>query len=66
MSENTKNVVIMVGSMLLITVLTGVLIAATGKALVLEIDGLSRKKGDSYGNYEEQDVDGGRFRFYAE
>ena len=66
MKEDSRNALILVASLLLITTLTGVLITASGKALVLEIDGLSGKKEDSEGNYEERNVDGGRFKFYAE
>ena len=66
MSDDNKNALILVASLLLITTLTGVLITASGKALVLEIDGLSGKREDSEGNYEERNVDGGRFKFYAE
>lgn len=66
MSDDNKNALILVASLLLITTLTGVLITASGKALVLEIDGLSGKQEDSEGNYEERNVDGGRFKFYAE
>lgn len=66
MNDDNKNVIILVASLLLLTALTGVLITASGKALVLEIDGLSGKREDSDGNYEERNVDGGRFKFYAE
>lgn len=66
MDDQKRNVLIFGGVMLVMTVLTGVLIAATGKALVLEIDGISGKKEDSAGNYQENHVDGGRFKFYAE
>lgn len=66
MSDDNKNALILVASLLLITTLTGILITASGKALVLEIDGLSGKREDSEGNYEERNVDGGRFKFYAE
>lgn len=66
MRDEKKNVIILVGSLLAMAVLTGILITASGKALVLEIDGLSGSKGDADGNYEEQHVDGGRFKFYAE
>lgn len=66
MKDENKNVLILIGSLLVMTVLTGILITASGKALVLEVDGLSGMKGDSDGNYEEQHVDGGRFKFYAE
>ena len=66
MKDENKNMIVLVASLLIITALTGVLITASGKALVLEVDGLSGKKEDSEGNYEEQHVDGGRFKFYAE
>jgi hypothetical protein len=66
MNEDNKNTLILAASLLLITVLTGILITASGKALVLEIDGLSGRKEDSDGSYEERNVDGGRFKFYAE
>ncbi len=61
-----KDIIILVASLLILTTLTGILITASGKALVLEVDGLSGKKEDSEGNYAEQHVDGGRFKFYAE
>ena len=60
------NGLIMVSSLLLITVLTGVLITATGKALVLEFDGLSGRTEDCDGRTEERHIDGGRLKFYAE
>ncbi len=66
MKEDNKNVILLVASLLLLTTLTGILITASGKALVLEVDGLSGKREDSEGNYEERNVDGGRFKFYAE
>lgn len=66
MKDESKSMIVLVASLLIITALTGVLITASGKALVLEVDGLSGKKEDSEGNYEEQHVDGGRFKFYAE
>lgn len=66
MKDESKSIVVLVASLLIITALTGVLITASGKALVLEVDGLSGKKEDSEGNYAEQHVDGGRFKFYAE
>lgn len=46
MSDDNKNALILVASLLLITTLTGILITASGKALVLEIDGLSGKRED--------------------
>lgn len=66
MKDDNKNVIIIVASLLLMTALTGVLITATGKILVLEFDGLTGRREDMDGNYEEGHVDGGRFRFYAE
>ena len=66
MKDENKNLIFLVASLLVMTALTGILITASGKALVLEVDGLSGKKEDSDGNYEEQHVDGGRFKFYAE
>lgn len=66
MKDDNKNVILLVASLLLLTTLTGILITASGKALVLEVDGLSGKREDSEGNYEERNVDGGRFKFYAE
>ncbi len=66
MKEENKNLILIVSSLLLMTLLTGVLITASGKALVLEVDGVSGRKEDSEGNMEEQHVDGGRFKFYAE
>lgn len=64
--DEKKEAIVIVTSLVLMTVLTGVLITATGKILVLEVDGLTGRKGDSEGNYEERVVDGGRFKFYAE
>ena len=61
-----SNEVVMISSLLLLTVLTGVLITATGKAIVMEVDGLSASRHDSDGSYEEKHADGGRFKFYAE
>ena len=66
MKDENKSTLIIVASLLLITTLTGILITASGKALVLEVDGLTGKKEDSEGNYEERNVNGGRFKFYAE
>lgn len=66
MKEDNKGIILIVATLLIMTAFTGVLITATGKALVLEVDGLSGKKEDSEGNYSEQHVDGGRFKFYAE
>lgn len=66
MKDDNKNVILLVASLLLLTTLTGILITASGKALVLEVDGLSGKREDSEGNYEERNVDGGKLKFYAE
>lgn len=66
MKEDTKNMLVIVSSLLVMTGLAAVLITATGKILVLEVDGVSGTRGDSEGNYEEQRIDGGRFKFYAE
>lgn len=60
------NGIVIVSSLFLITVLTGVLITATGKAIVLEFDGLSGRTEDSDGSFEERHLDGGRLKFYAE
>lgn len=61
-----KNEIILVSSLLLITVLTGVLVTATGKVLVMEFDGLNATSQDEEGNFEEKHMDGGKFKFYAE
>lgn len=55
--ETHSDGLIALTSLFLITVLTGVLISATGKALVLEFNGLSIRTEDS---------DGERLRFYAD
>lgn len=60
------NGIIVVSSLFLITVLTGILITATGKIIVLEFDELSGRTEDSEGNFEERHLDGGRLKFYAE
>ncbi len=60
------NGIVIVSSLFLITVLTGVLITATGKAIVLEFDGLSGRTEESDGSFEERHLDGGRLKFYAE
>lgn len=65
-AERHGNGIIAVSSLFLITILTGVLITATGKILVLEFDGLSGRTEDSEGNFEERHLDGGRLKFYAE
>lgn len=58
--------IVVVASFLLITVVTSILITATGKALVMEVDGLNATSQDGEGNYEERHFDGGRLKFYAE
>ena len=62
--ENGKGIII-VSSLLLITILTGILITASGKVFVLEFDDISRFSTDVEGNHKENHIDGGRFRFYA-
>ncbi len=63
--ENGTNITI-ISSLLLITILTGILITATGKIFVLEFDGLAGSMSDSEGNYKENHIDGGKLKFYAE
>ena len=53
-------------SLTLITILTGILITATGKILVLEFDWISGHEEDSEGNFTDKHIDGGRLKFYAE
>lgn len=65
-AEKYGNGIIIVSSLVLITVLTGVLITATGKALILEIDGLSGRTENLDGSFEERHIDGGRLKFYAQ
>lgn len=55
-----------VSSLLLITVLTGIIVTAAEKCLVFEFDGLTGTSRDEEGNFEERHIDGGRFKFYAE
>lgn len=55
-----------IASLMFITVLTVVLVTASGKAIVVELDGLNSSSQDNEGNYEERHVDGGRLKFYAE
>lgn len=55
-----------VASLLVVTVLTVVLVTASGKAIVVELDGLNSTSQDNEGNYEEHHVDGGKLKFYAE
>lgn len=57
---------VLVSTMLMITLMTGILITATGKTIVVELDGLNSTSQDGDGNYEERHVDGGRFKLYAE
>lgn len=57
---------VILSTMLMITLVTGILITATGKTIVVELDGLNSTNQDSDGSYEERNVDGGRFKFYAE
>ena len=57
---------VLVSTMLLITIMTGIMITATGKTIVVELDGLNSTNQDSEGNYEERHVDGGKFKLYAE
>ena len=57
---------VIVGTMFAITVMTGILITATGKTIVVEVDGLNSTRADTDGNIEERHVDGGKFRLYAE
>lgn len=64
--DDKKNTLIIISSLLVMTGLAAIIITATGKILVLEVDGVSGTRGDSEGNYEEQHIDGGRFKFYAE
>lgn len=65
-AEKYGNGIIIVSSLVLITVLTGVLITATGKALILEFDGLSGRTENMDGSFEERHLDGGRLKFYAQ
>lgn len=58
--------VVLVGTMLMITIMTGILITASGKTIVVELDGLNSSSQDGEGNYEERHVDGGKFKLYAE
>lgn len=61
-----RNELILISSLLLITVMTGILVTASGKALVMEFDGINSSTQDSDGNFEEKHFDGGRLKFYAE
>ena len=64
-SEHSGEMTI-IASLMFITVLTVVLVTASGKAIVVELDGLNSTNQDSEGNYEERHVDGGKLKFYAE
>ena len=66
MKEEAINSLILVGSLVAVVVVAGLIFTASGKSLVLEVDGLSGRREDGYGNFQEQHVDGGRFKFYAE
>ncbi len=66
MKNDEKNGLVAVASLLLITILTGVLISATGKMIVLEFDGVSGRSEDCEGNFEERHLDSGRLKFFAE
>ena len=61
-----KNDIVLVSSLFLMTVLAGILVTATGKVLVMEVDGLNATSQDDEGNYEERHMDGGKLKFYAE
>ena len=58
--------VILLSTVIIIAALAGIVVTASGKALVMEVDGLSSSKQDSEGNIEEKHAEGGRFKFYAE
>lgn len=69
MKEFTKehvNEIVLVSSLVLVAVITGILVTASGKALVMEFDGINSSVQDGDGNYEEKHFDGGRLKFYAE
>ena len=61
-----KDELVIFGSLLVVAVIAGILVTASGKAIVVELDGLNSTSQDGFGNYEERHVDGGRFKFYAE
>lgn len=65
-SKKYGNSIIAVSSIFLITILTGVLITATGKILVLEYDGLAEGLSDLDENSEGRRFDGGRIKVYVE
>ena len=64
--KNHISDVTILSSLVLVSVVTIVLISATGKILVLEVDGLSGHEEDSDGNFKEHHMSGGKFKFYAE
>lgn len=73
MRDKTRRIILdhgdeifIVSTLILVTVLTTILITATGKVIVFELDGLSDQKTDQEGNTEERHIDGGRLKFYAE
>lgn len=63
--ENSKGLII-VSSLLLLTVLTSIIITASGKVFVLEFDDISGFSTDGEGNFRENHIDGGKLRFYAD
>ena len=69
MKEFTKehtNEIVLITSLITIAIITGILVTASGKALVMEFDGINSSVQDGDGNYEEKHFDGGRLKFYAE
>lgn len=65
-AERYGNGIVALSSIFLITILTGVLITATGKILVLEYDGLTGGTDGTNRNFEERRFDGGRIKVYVE
>ena len=61
-----SNDIVIISSFLLVAVVTGIFVTATGKAIVMEVDGFNSTRQDSDGSFEERHADGGRFKFYAE
>ncbi len=61
-----KDEIIVFASLLVVAVIAGILVTASGKAIVVELDGLNSTSQDGDGNYEERHVDGGKLKFYAE
>lgn len=61
-----KEELIVFASLLVVAVIAGILVTASGKAIVVELDGLNSTSQDGDGNYEERHVDGGKLKFYAE